>query len=240
MLQNTQGIYGSKLAALDGEIGHVKDFYFDDKIWVIRYLVVDTGTWLTGRLVLISPHAFGKWDQYENTLHLKLHKKQIQDSPSIEWHKPVCRQFEEEYYRHYGWPAYWTGGAMWGLGGYPVVRPPPDKPVAQHGHRSRSDDHLRSSHAVDGYEIQALDGPMGRVSGLMVDEKSWAVREVAVEGGHWYSGRQILIPTDKVNRISYEESKVFVNLTKADIQPTGGPELEKAGAGAQGAMRFSD
>src|SRR5450755_3341592 len=103
MLQNITEFYGHKLAALDGDIGHVKDFYFDDKSWVIRYLVADTGSWLTGRLVLLSPHAFGKLDPYEKIFHVKLRKAQIENSPSIETHRPVSRQYEVEYYRYYGW-----------------------------------------------------------------------------------------------------------------------------------------
>jgi PRC-barrel domain len=58
MLKNIKDIYGTKLTATDGEIGHVKDFYFDDKSWAVRYLVVDTGSWLPGRLVLLAPQAF--------------------------------------------------------------------------------------------------------------------------------------------------------------------------------------
>ena len=108
-LQGTKELYGDKLAALDGDIGRVKDFYFDDENWVIRYLVADTGSWLTGRLVLLSPHAFGKLDQHEKTLHVKLRRQQIQDSPSIDLHKPVSRQYETEYYGYYGWPTYWEG-----------------------------------------------------------------------------------------------------------------------------------
>jgi len=108
-LQNTKELRGNKLAALDGDIGHIRDFYFDDNIWVIRYAIADTGSWLPGRLVLLSPHAFGKLDQDEKTLHINLRKMQIQDSPPIESHKPVSRQYEVEYYRYYGWPAYWQG-----------------------------------------------------------------------------------------------------------------------------------
>src|SRR5580698_1648373 len=156
MLQNIKELYGNKLAALDGEIGQVKDFYFNDKSWVIRYLVADTGSWLAGRLVLLSPHAFGKLDQYEKTLHVKLLKKQIENSPSIESHKPVSRQYEIEYYRYYGWPVYWNDGAMWGLGGFPVVLPPSkDEMEAQLQHHHRDDKHLRSAKAVTGYAIQA-------------------------------------------------------------------------------------
>ncbi len=239
MLNNTKDLYGKKLAALDGDIGHVKDFYFDDKSWVIRYLVADTGSWLTGRLVLLSPHAFGKFDALENTLYLKLPKKRIEDSPSIESHRPVSRQYELEYYRYYGWPMYWEGSAMWGLGGFPVVLPPlKDELEAHLQHHHRDDKHLQSAQAVTGYAIQAEDGAIGHVTGLMVDDKSWAIRELVVETGHWYAGKEILISPNKVDKISYEESKVYVHLTRADIQQTAEHHLAHAGAGKPESVTF--
>jgi hypothetical protein len=232
MLQYTKDIYGNKLAASDGEIGHVKDFYFDDKNWVIRYLVADTGSWLTGRLVLVSPHAFGKLDAEKGILHLNLHKKQIEQGPSIELHKPVSRQYEIEYYRYYGWPAYWDGGGMWGLGGYPVLVPPSRDEVDAHQKlHHRDDKHLQSAQAVTGYSIETSDGPIGRVNGFLVDDTSWTIRDLVVETGHWYSGREVLISPSKVDRISYENSTVTVNLTKADIQRTRENDVVHAGAG---------
>ena len=69
MLHNLKQIRGHKLAASDGAIGHVKDFYFDDKTWAIRYVVADTGNWLTGRLVLLSPYSFGRLDYEGKVLH---------------------------------------------------------------------------------------------------------------------------------------------------------------------------
>jgi hypothetical protein len=221
MLQSIKQLYGNKLAAFDGDIGHVKDFYFDDENWVVRYLVADTGSWLTGRLVLLTPHAFGKLDQDEKTLHIKLHKKKIQDSPSIESQKPVSRQYETDYYTYYGWPTYWDGSAMWGIGDYPVVLPPSKKEMEiKKKYHHRDDKHLRSMQAVTGYHIQSVDGEIGHVSSFLVDDKSWAIHELVIETGHWYSGKEILIPPSKVERISYDESKVFVNLTMADIQQT--------------------
>ena len=228
MLQSIKQLYGNKLAALDGDIGHVKDFYFDDENWVVRYLVADTGSWLTGRLVLLTPHAFGKLDQDEKTLHIKLHKKKIQDSPSIESHKPVSRQYETDYYAYYGWPAYWDGSAMWGIGGYPVILPPSKKEMElQKKFHHRDDKHLRSMQEVIGYNIQSVDGEIGHVSSFLVDDRSWAIHELVIETGHWFSGKEILIPTSKVKRISYEESKVFVSLTKADIQQTAENEVSQ-------------
>lgn len=230
MLQNTKELYGHKLTASDGEIGHVKDFYFDDKTWVIRYLVADTGSWLSGRQVLISPHAFGRVDRDGKLFAVNLTKKQIENSPSIEQHKPVSRQYEVEYYQYYGWPAYWNGGAMWGLGGYPMMMPPSkDQIEAQQQHHHRDDKHLRSAKAVAGYAIHADDGEIGSVNGFTVDEKSWAVRQLVVEAGHWYAGKEILIPVSAVGRVSYEDSEVFVKLTKEAIQHTAEHDVVNTG-----------
>jgi hypothetical protein len=233
MLHNTSHLYGIRLAASDGELGHIKDFFFDDKNWVIRYLVADTGSWLTGRQVLISPHACGKLDLRGKILQLKLHKKQIEGSPSIDSHRPVSRQYEIEYYRYYGWPAYWDGGAMWGIGATPMPVPPSKEEMeARQPLHHRDDKHLQSVRAVTGYQIQTVDGTIGNVSGLLVDDSSWAVCEMVVETGHWYSGKQILVAPSAIERISYEDSTVYVRLTKADIQQTAENGLAKASAGA--------
>ena len=229
MLNNINDLYNLKLTASDGDIGHVKDFYFDDKTWVIRYLVADTGSWLSGRLVLLTPHAFGSVDSEAKTLHVKLRKKQIENSPAPESHKPVSRQYEVAYYRYYGWPAYWDGGGMWGLGGYPVVLPPSkDELAAQSKFRHRDDKHLQSTHAIKGYQLQTPEGPIGHVTGFLIDDKSWAIHELVVEAGHWYAGKEILIASGDVERISYEESTVFVNLDKETIQRTAENSLAKA------------
>jgi hypothetical protein len=117
---------------------------------------------------------------------------------------------------------------MWGIGGYPAVLPPSKKEMEiQKKYHHRDDKHLRSMQAVTGYHIQSVDGEIGHVNSFLVDDKSWAIHELVIETGHWYSGKEILIPTSKVKRISYEESKVFVSLTKADIQQTAENEISQ-------------
>ena len=123
MLLNTKTIVGHKLAATDGDIGKVKDFYFDDKSWALRYVVADTGTWLTGRQVLLSPYSFGLFDQSKKVLQISLTRQQIENSPSIDAHRPVSRQYEENYYNYFGWPLYWKGGNAWGARDYPGMLP---------------------------------------------------------------------------------------------------------------------
>ncbi len=232
MLENIKRLYGNKLGTSDGDIGHVKDFYFDDTTWAVRYLVADTGSWLAGRLVLLSPHAFGGIDSEAKVLLINLSRKQIENSPPIDSHRPVSRQYEEDYYRYYGLPVYWEGSFVWGMGSYPVVMPLPGPALRTHReHQKSCDSHLRSTQAITGYHIQTADGTIGHVSSFLVDDKSWVIGELIVETGHWHLGKEILISPSKIGRIDYEESKVFVNLTKEDIQRTSEGNVAQAVVG---------
>ena len=223
MLQSIKQLYGDKLGASDGEIGHVKDFYFDDQSWVMRYVVADTGSWLSGRQVLISPHAFVSLDWTGKLLLVNLSRKQIEDSPSIESHKPVSRQYEEAYYRYYGWPYYWEGSGLWGMSGVPLLELPPtplplEPAPANAPPRENADAHLRSAQAVNGYHIQATDGTVGHICDFMMDAHTWAIQQLVVKTGHRFSGNEVQIPTSQIDRISYEKSTVYVNLTTKAVE----------------------
>jgi hypothetical protein len=235
MLRSIKQLYGDKLGAADGEIGHVKDFYFDDQNWVVRYLVADTGSWLPGRQVLISPHAFGSLDRVEKVLGVNLTRKRIEDSPSIESHKPVSRQYEEEYYRYYGWPYYWQGSGVWGMSGFPVLELPPKLLPSQPAPVSvlqpvSVDSHLRSTQAVNGYHLKASDGTIGHVCDFLMDDQTWAIHQLVIKTGHRFSGKEVRILASQVERISYDESTVFVNLTTLAVQGSPAHDLAPVGA----------
>jgi hypothetical protein len=237
MLQSIQQLYGDRLGASDGEIGRVKDFYFDDQHWVVRYVVADTGSWLSGRQVLLSPHAFGHLNRAGTLLFVNLTRQQIEDSPSIESHKPVSRQYEEEYHRYYGWPYYWQGERLWGLSGFPVLEQAAQPfPTEQARATDRSPDggdaRLQSTHAVHGYHLQASDGTIGHICDFLMDDQNWAIGELVIKTGHRFSGREVRIPTNKVQRISYEKSTVSVNLTSAAVEQS--PAHPPAPVGAAG------
>lgn len=223
MLKSLKQLYGGKLSAADGEIGHVKDFYFDDQSWVVRYVVVDTGSWLSGRQVLIAPHAFVSLDWTGKLLFLNLTRKQIENSPSIESHKPVSRRYEEEYYRYYGWPYYWEGSGLWGMSGFPILELPPTVLPGEPGIASgrppeSADAHLRSAQAVDGYHIEASDGTIGHICEFLMDAPTWALQRLVVKIGHRFSGSEVQIPTSQIDRICYDKSTVFVDLTRKDVE----------------------
>ena len=107
MLDKAKMLKGYKLHSRDGEVGEVEEFYFDDHHWIVRYLVVDTGNWLTGRKVLISPYSVAAVNRQGKYISVNLTQKQIEDSPSWNTDKPVSRQFEESYGGYYGWPECW-------------------------------------------------------------------------------------------------------------------------------------
>lgn len=217
MLQGIKQIYGKGLGALDGEIGHVRDFYFDDKTWAVRYVIADTGSWLPGRQILLSPHAFGPLHLAVAPFAVKLTRKQIEDSPLIESYKPVSRQYEEDYDRYYGWPTYWEGGNLWGRNAFPILEAseiilPARSMPASSPLPKTTDTHLRSTLNVSGYRLEASDGKMGHVSNFIMDTQSWAITRLVIKTG-WPHGKEVEIPTYKIDRISYDESTVFVNLT---------------------------
>ena len=224
MLRSINQIYGVKLGASDGEIGHVKDLYFDDRNWAIRYLVADPGLWLPGRKVLLAPYSLSSLDPTGKVLRVNLTRKQIENSPSIDSHKPVSRQYEEEYYRYYGWPFYWRGDALWGLSGFPILELPPvplpGETAAAGGPQTESADaHLRSTQSVKGYQFRAGNETLGHICDFMMDPGSWGIGQLTIKTGHRLSGNEILVPTKEVIRISYEESTVFATVTGEAAAP---------------------
>jgi hypothetical protein len=234
MLRSVEKLFEDKLAASDGEIGRVNDFYFDDQNWAVRYLVADTGSWMPGRLVLISPHALGTLYQAGRILLVNLTRQEIENSPLIESHKPVSRQYEEEYHRYYGWPFYWQGDQLWGMSAFPIAsapsgRSPGKQSTGKGGKRKSGDPHLRSTKAIIGYHIQATDEVFGHVTDFVLDDKDWTIRQVVLDTGHWLQGKRVMISPSQINRISWDESRVHVDLTKEAI--LGSPVFDPASFG---------
>ena len=216
MLNKTKLLKGYKLNCLDGIIGKVREFYFDDQHWTIRYLVADTGNWLTGRQVLISPYALVAVNNVEQQLAINLTKKQIEDSPSLDSDKPISRQFEEDYYGHYGWPWYWGGPYSWGPSPY-LVRDRQKWREFTLGQK-KWDPHLRSTDSVTNHRIQATDGEIGHVEDFIIDDETWAIRYLVVDTRNWWPGKKVLISPRWIERVSWNESKVFVNLSREKIK----------------------
>jgi uncharacterized protein YrrD len=216
VLSKAKTLKGYKLDSLDGEIGKVKEFYFDDRYWTIRYLVADTGNWLTGRQVLISPYALNSVIKSEKQLSVDLTKMQIENSPSLESHKPVSRQFEDDYYGYYGWPTYWSGSSVWRDS--PYIERNRNKWRESTKGAKAWDRHLRSTYEVTGYHLQALDGEIGHIEDFIIDDETWTIRYLIINTGNWWPGKKVLVSPQWIERVSWNESKAFVNLSRDTIK----------------------
>ena len=232
MLRNVKDLRGYAIRATDGVIGDVDDFYFDDEDWAIRYLVVDTGSWLSGRKVLVSPLAIGHPDWLARFLPVSLTKTQVETSPDIDTRKPVSRQHEAEYFGHYGYPYYWGGAGLWGMGAYPGSltiegRIEEDMKLKRTAATQTTDDsHLRSCSAVIGHHVHATDGDIGHVENFLIDDHTWAIRYLIVDTSNWWGGHQVLVAPQWIEAVSWLDGRVSVGLTRQAVK--GAPPYDPA------------
>jgi len=156
-------------------------------------------------------------------LAVNLTKKQIEDSPSLESDKPVSKQFEESYYGYYGWPSYWGSSYMWGI--YPYMARDPSMWRKHHSEERSWDPNLRSTHHVSGHHIEATDGEIGHVEDFIIDDETWAIRYLVVDTRNWWSGKKVLISPKWIDQMSWNESKVYLKLSRAKIRQS--PEYKE-------------
>jgi hypothetical protein len=224
-----EDIRGGDVAARDGLVGSVKDLYFDDERWAVRYLVVDTGNWLSGHhKVLISPASIPAQQSGGGYLRVALTREQVERAPGIDEDPPISRLLEEAHAQYYNYPYYWSGPYLWGGVGVPVAAVAVEqaqRPHARDLDEARSaaeqrarETHLRSSAEVVGYNIRALDGEIGHLEDFLVDDKSWAIREVVVDTRNWLPGKKVLVPPSAISDIDWAAKQVSVRLKREQLK----------------------
>ncbi len=234
MLRSLNNVTGYKLHASDGEIGKVQDFFFDDENWVVRYMVVRTGSWLLGEDVLISPYAFTKIDRHEREIYVELTREQVKNSPDIDTEKPISRQKEMEYHSYYGFPVYWGGPGLWGTASYPATmaalfKEKKEKEKEQavredEYNKQESKNHLRSRKEVDGYSIEALNDSVGHVEDFIAEEETWSIRYLVVNTRNLLPGKKVIISPEWIKEIDWGASRVVVDLFAETIKNR--PEID--------------
>lgn len=214
-------IIGATVEATDGSAGTVKDIYFDGQDWIVRYLVIDTGNWLPGRKVLLTPRDItdgADWNSRQVTVCQT--KKQIESSPSVDDDQPVSRQLEEELASYYGWPAYWQGNVTFGAPAPAMVSRPqvPDETADLTRESGNGDPELRSCREVTDYKISATDGEIGQLSDLIVNTENWSIERIVVKTGSWFSLRKLLIPCDRIRHVRWMDSAITVSLSRKQVE----------------------
>ncbi len=236
MLIEVDKLLGFRIRATDEDIGRIHDLLFDDSTWMVRYVTVDTGNWLPGRQVLLSPLSLKKPNIDEKQISVSLSREQVEQSPPIEEHRPVSRQQEIELHQHYGWPAYWATEApstMFGAFAMPgeiaPVTPPEEFPErnekeGEDSVQEERDPHLRSAREVRGYHIEAEDGGIGHIDDFIIDVGMWWIQSVVVDTRNWLPGKKVVVLPRQITKVDWAERKVFVRMLRDEVKA--GPEVE--------------
>lgn len=245
MLRRVSEIEGFRVLATDGEIGKVEEIYFDDEYWAVRYLVVATGGWLKRREVLISPQAVKRISPRTRSVAVVLSRQKVQNSPNIDTYRPVSRQHEAEYYRYYGYPAYWSDTVWTGGLTPPVALPasispeavPPRTPMENQLAKRASealpesttpvDSHLRSSSEVTGYRIEAPDTRVGHVEDFIFDSRTWTIAHIMIGTRNSSPGKFVLLSPKSIRAVDWASGIVLVDRSAQELTDSPGFEPGK-------------
>jgi uncharacterized protein YrrD len=232
MLIKATATKGYVVLASDGHLGTVSDLLFDDSSWTVRWLVVETGNWLVNRGVLIPVSALGQPDMQARTFRVNLTVAQIKDSPDVDTHRPVSRQFESSAYDYYGFSPYWgtdlymEGFAYWG-GMVPMAATPEVESrevQIDQLQRQNEDAHLRSVAEISGYHIHAVDGEIGHLAEVLIDDSDWTLRYLVVNTSNWWRGKEVLISPRSTESIRWTEHLIYIAVDRDRVRSS--PEYD--------------
>lgn len=217
MLLSVENLFDYKIEAEDGAIGKVHDFFVDDQTWNVRYVVVDTGHWLPGRRILLSPESVDRPHAQGRLLPVKLTREQVKNSPDADLEKPVSRQYEQQLHQYYRWTPYWYGG-------YGSAATAPAAPMGPTGSRIATETeqkvttHLRSAREIIGYHLHAKKGEIGHVEDFILEDENWVLRYFVVDTRNWLPGKKVLLSTEWIRDVDWSQSEVFVDIDKREVQ----------------------
>lgn len=217
MKRSIKDLTGFAIETKDGKKGKVKDFLFDEKQWSIRYIEADFGKLFSPKKVLIPKVFINKTKWEDRAFILELSTPEIDKCPEIDEHLPVSRKYEEKLSKYYQISPYWSGAYLGSTGGYFPPRPitVPSKKVEE----DEVGTVFRSFKEVEGYHIKALDGTMGHIEDMLVDDEDWQIVYAVLDTSNWLPwSKKVLIAIDWMDKVSYVQQEVEVNLNTKTIE----------------------
>jgi hypothetical protein len=227
MLHLAHKVAGATVRGIDGDIGTLEDFYFEEDRWTVRYLLIDTGKWFSGKRVLISPMSVPNgWGR--NEVRLSLTKDQVWNSPEIKDDQPLSSESEGQVLTYYGYPDYWGAGGAWGNYDSPtalIAAPTADKtPASRESGIDPEARHLCSIKKSTGYHLHARNGEIGHVDDFLIGQESWRIRYLLVDTSNWIGGRSVIVSPEAVEGIDKDRGLLRVAADREAIKHA--PELD--------------
>lgn len=244
MLHKMQDLIGFRICAADGHIGRVQDLYFDDQQWTVRYLVISIGSWLAERQILLSSALIKEPDWSGNALRVLLTIKQIEKSPTIRSEQALANLDDQKDGNKHPRPASWQqnqalspvvnmNAGLLAMATTPIAWPA-ETTSAHHMYARNCDKlgtfshlpgapHLHSAHAMFNDTMQVIDGELGHVEDLLINETDWRIHYLLVRTHNCWPDRQVLVSPRSIKPANWPASQVVVNRTYAQIKNN--PEL---------------
>jgi hypothetical protein len=217
MLISAKELKRYSLQALDGELGHVTDLFVDDLQWRVRYLIADTRKWLPGRKVLIAPESAGTPDPELHSVPVRLTTEQVRNSPEVNTESAITRQIESELAKYFGWTGWWGAPPLIPVGPTLAGPPPPLPEIPETVSPASGWPSLRRLDDLLGFGAEGGDGEAGKIEDFIVDGEVWAMRELVIETGNFWSGRKVRIDTDKIRFVIWQEKKFLLDTDHGNL-----------------------
>jgi sporulation protein YlmC with PRC-barrel domain len=220
-----KSLRGDEIVALDGRVGSLDDLYIDRERWAVRYLVVDTGSWLHGRRVLLPPELVVPGGPDGDAIFVALTREEVHNRPGVEADPPASDLFEQARANQYGNRSYWEGyvplNATPAQYAAPLGGAHPDADAerkAIQAERAARRTRLCSGSELLGYSVVASDGAYGHIRDFVVDERDWTISGVVVDTRGWLTGKNVLVPPRAIGQIDWEHRFVRMRLTQEEIE----------------------
>lgn len=225
MLRHASEINGYSIGATDGPIGKITDFLFDDRTWLVRWIVIDMADFLSPQKVLLPTSALSHVNNIGHQFAVRLTKAQVENSPSIDTDVPVSRLMESSVFDYYGWTPYWSDGFYMGGYGYGAAAMsqagPGSTPQLRRAEpylEAHADRHLRSMHEVAGYHLHASDGQVGHVAEFLLEDQDWSIHYLVVDTQNWWPGKKVLISPRSIQSVDWSLRSVMLSIARQGIK----------------------
>lgn len=214
-------------------LGRVHDIYLDDKTWAIEWFVIETGHWYSSNKILLDSKYFTQVSPDKRCFHVSVSKTEIENAPSVGEHHPISEQRKNALlYTSFGQDALLFPGYVGVMMPHTLIersKPPAEDDNQSDEHNTawsetdNADRHLRSANELLGYGVSAINGELGPLTDLVIDTEQWNIMLLALDTSKWLPDRTVVVTPESIERISWEESRLFVSMSKKTVEQS--PQL---------------
>ena len=220
MKYNLSKISLLKVKAVEGDVGFVEDYLFDDDLWTIRYIVANVRPWIDTEEVLLTPLSIKGLDQKHKEIEFCHDKKSIENSPRISADEPVKRHQEKILLRENRASKHLIDDEgtveedsqrSLGVSMHPEALVTKSKKTTE---KDECNSHLRSFREIRGYEVYCVDDFLGYLEDVEVDDEAWNVLCLLVKTDQ---GQNLKLAPGWVDCIYGSENMMKLNVPRVTV-----------------------